>query len=52
MIYDRLRLPQGTVIQGPALLVQADATIYVDPNIAATVDQLGNIIMKASESKR
>ncbi len=52
VIYDRLRLPEGTVIQGPALLVQADATIYVDPNLAATVDQLGNIIMKVSESKR
>ena len=30
MIYDRLRLPEGSAVAGPALLVQADATIYVE----------------------
>ena len=44
-IYDRLRLPEGAEIPGPALLVQADATIYVDPWITASVDSYGNIIM-------
>ena len=49
IIYDRLRLPAGAVIKGPALLVQADATIYVDPGLAARVDDLGNVIMRPEE---
>jgi len=31
------------------LLVQGDATIYVDPGLTASVDDLGNVIMKATE---
>ena len=46
-IIDRLRLPERAEIHGPALLVQPDATIYLDPFISATVDSFGNIIMKA-----
>lgn len=46
-IIDRLRLPEGAEIHGPALLVQPDATIYLDPFISATVDSFGNIIIKA-----
>ncbi len=46
-IIDRLRLPEGAEIHGPALLVQPDATIYLDPFISATVDSFGKIIMKA-----
>ena len=45
-IIDRLRLPEGTVASGPCLLVQPDATIYVDPGLAARVDHLGNIIIE------
>jgi N-methylhydantoinase A len=48
-IIDRLRLPKGAQIAGPALLVQGDATIYVDPGLTASVDDLGNVIMKATE---
>ena len=44
-IIDRLRLPEGSSIHGPALLVQGDATIYVDPRIIARTDKFGNIIM-------
>ena len=45
-IMDRLRLPAGSVVSGPCLLVQPDATIYVDPELAARVDDLGNIIIE------
>ena len=45
-IVDRLRLPAGAVVNGPCLLVQPDATIYVDPGLAARVDDLGNIIIE------
>ena len=44
-IIDRLRLPEGAVVHGPALLVQGDATIYVDPKLKAKTDTFGNIIM-------
>ena len=46
MIMDRLRLPAGSVVSGPCLLVQPDATIYVDPGLTARVDVLGNIIIE------
>jgi N-methylhydantoinase A len=46
IIIDRLMLPDGAVVKGPCLLVQPDATIYVDPGLAARVDKLGNIIIK------
>jgi N-methylhydantoinase A len=39
-------LPEGSKISGPALLVQPDATIYIDPGLYAVVDDFGNIIMK------
>ena len=45
-IVDRLRLPAGSVVSGPCLLVQPDATIYVDPGLAARVDDLGNVIIE------
>ena len=48
-IIDRLRLSAGAVVNGPCLLVQPDATIYVDPGLAARVDDLGNIIIKEQE---
>ena len=46
VIIDRLRLPDGAVVSGPCLLVQPDATIYVDPGLAARVDDLGNVIIE------
>lgn len=45
-IMDRLRLPAGAHVSGPCLLVQPDATIYVDPGLVARVDELGNIIIE------
>lgn len=44
-IYDRLALPVGAEIAGPAILEQADATVVVDPGLVARVDRLGNLIM-------
>ncbi len=46
-IYDRLALPVGTVIHGPAVLEQPDATTVVDPGLSARVDALGNVIIEA-----
>jgi N-methylhydantoinase A len=44
-IYDRLALPVGAEIRGPAILEQPDATTVVDPGLVARVDILGNVIV-------
>ena len=49
-IWSRLDLPVGAVIAGPAILEQPDATIVVDPGLAARVDRLGNVVIERSGS--
>jgi N-methylhydantoinase A len=38
-IFDRNRLPAGTVIDGPAIIDQFDSTTVVPPGVTASVDQ-------------
>jgi N-methylhydantoinase A len=45
-IRDRLALPVGAVIAGPAILEQPDATIVIDPGLAGRVDRFGNLIVE------
>jgi N-methylhydantoinase A len=45
LVYDRLLLPVGAEIAGPAILEQPDATVVVDPGLVARVDRLGNVVM-------
>jgi N-methylhydantoinase A len=47
-IYDRLSLPAGAEITGPAILEQPDATTVIDPELAANVDRFGNVIVHAN----
>jgi N-methylhydantoinase A len=44
-IFDRLRLPAGAEIPGPAILEQPDATTVIDPGLRARVDEFGNVIV-------
>ena len=44
-VHDRLFLPVGAEIPGPAILEQPDATTVVDPGLIARVDRLGNVIV-------
>jgi N-methylhydantoinase A len=44
-IYERLPLPVGTVIPGPALLEQPDTTIFIEPDLTGLVDDFGNIVI-------
>ncbi len=44
-VYDRLALPAGAEIPGPAVLEQSDATIFVDPDLRGTVDEFGNVLI-------
>jgi N-methylhydantoinase A len=48
-IYDRLALPVGAVIDGPAILVQPDTTVLIDPDLTGTVDACGNTIITRKE---
>lgn len=45
--FDRLALAVGTEIEGPAILEQPDATVWLEPTFKARVDSLGNLIIKA-----
>jgi N-methylhydantoinase A len=45
-VYDRLALAVGSKIAGPAILEQADTTIYVDPDMRASVDRFGNLLLE------
>ncbi len=49
-VYERLGLPQGAEITGPAILEQPDATIFIDPDLAGRVDAFGNVIIRRSEN--
>ena len=47
-VHDRLALPVGARVEGPAVLEQPDTTIIVDPGLAATVDRFGNVILEGA----
>ena len=49
-IYDRMMLPVGTVVPGPAVLEQADATTFVEPDLEAVVDEFGNLLVRRKET--
>ncbi|MBO9642248.1 MAG: hydantoinase/oxoprolinase family protein [Pseudacidovorax sp.] len=44
--YARLELPVGARIAGPAILEQADTTVWLEPGFEAVVDALGNLILR------
>ena len=46
--YARLDLPVGAQVQGPAILEQADTTVWLEPGFSARVDTLGNLLVERS----
>ncbi len=48
-VYERLGLPVGTQVPGPALLEQPDTTIFIDPDLEGEVDRFGNLIITRKE---
>ena len=48
-IYDRLALPVGAEIAGPAILVQPDTTVLIDPGLVGRVDECGNTVITAKD---
>ncbi len=49
-IYDRLSLPVGGIVKGPAILEQPDTTVLVEPGLIARVDHYGNTIIERAEA--
>lgn len=48
--YARLEWPVGSCVVGPAMLEQADTTIWLEPGFEGRVDEWGNLILKRLES--
>lgn len=44
-VFDRLPLPIGATLTGPAILQQPDTTIFIDPGLQGEVDRFGNLII-------
>ncbi|MEZ5815652.1 MAG: hydantoinase/oxoprolinase family protein [Hyphomicrobiaceae bacterium] len=44
-LYDRARLGHGATLEGPAILMQLDATTLVLPGQRAEVDEVGNLLI-------
>ncbi len=47
-IYNRLSLPVGARIPGPAILEQPDTTVLIEPDLTGLIDELGNTIIERS----
>lgn len=43
--YARLDLPADATVEGPAILEQADTTIWLEPDFSGRVDALGNLLI-------
>ena len=43
--YERLALPIGAQVDGPAILEQPDTTIWLEPGFRGQVDALGNLLI-------
>lgn len=48
-VFDRLSLPVGAEIAGPAVLEQSDTTILLDPDLVGRVDTYGNFVIARKE---
>jgi len=44
-VYDRYRLAQGNMINGPAIVDDKDATTVIHPDYQAQVDRFGNLML-------
>ncbi len=44
-VYAREAIGVGSVIEGPAIVQQADATVLIDPGAKTRCDALGNLVI-------
>lgn len=45
-MYERTRLPIGTVLTGPAIVTESTSTTFIEPGWVANIDAFGNIVIK------
>ncbi len=45
-IYQRVGLPAGAIVHGPAVVEEYGATVPVHPGFSATVDPMGNLVVR------
>jgi N-methylhydantoinase A len=50
-IYKRSQLAAGAVINGPAIIEEWDSTTVVNPSYQASVDELGNLLLRHHEKR-
>jgi 5-oxoprolinase (ATP-hydrolysing) len=50
-VYDRASLDPGDVIRGPAIIVEPNSTIVIDPHWQAEFTRDGNIVMSVTASR-
>jgi len=48
-IYNRLELPAGLIVVGPAILEQPDTTVLIEPGLQGRIDEFGNTVIEALE---
>jgi 5-oxoprolinase (ATP-hydrolysing)/N-methylhydantoinase A len=48
MVFDRRKLPVGSVVEGPAIVEEAESTTVVNPGDRLTVDALGNLRIRVA----
>ena len=49
-VWDRLALPVGATVAGPAVLEQPDATALIEPGQQARVDRFGNLVLEKAST--
>jgi N-methylhydantoinase A len=49
-LYDRLALPVGAEIAGPAILEQPDTTVLIEPGLVGKVDAYGNTLIERASA--
>ena len=49
LVYDRYSLPEGTRIEGPAIVEEKESTVVASPGDVLIVDDLGNLRIKVGE---
>jgi N-methylhydantoinase A len=47
-----LDVPESATVPGPALLEQPDATIFIEPDLEALVDNFGNLVISRKNTKQ
>ncbi len=45
-VYHRSRMPLDTILQGPAIIEQMDATTVIPPKACIAIDPLGNVMIR------